>query len=84
MWTLHSENDYDFQAEKMAVNSLASLSLYALSYESRDEADQYGVLYSGLGSCHKRFGYTLKGAPQSRVTAGTRSSSPLLNEKEVS
>ena len=65
----------------MAVNSTASLTLHALSYESRDEADQYGVLYSGLSSCHKRFVYELKGAPQSR--GAPTASSPIINEREV-
>ena len=33
------------------MNSLGAVSLHALSYDHRDEADQYGVLYSGLHSC---------------------------------
>ena len=35
----------------MSVNSLGAVALHALSYDHRDEADQYGVLYSGLNSC---------------------------------
>ena len=46
-----SENDFETHEEKMSVNSLGAVSLHALSYDHRDEADQYGVLYSGLNSC---------------------------------
>ena len=48
---LQSENDFETHEEKMSVNSLGAVTLYALSYDHRDEADQYGVLYSGLNSC---------------------------------
>ena len=54
---LQSENDFETHEEKMSVNSLGAVTLYALSYDHRDEADQYGVLYSGLNSCQVS-GYT--------------------------
>eukprot|EP00095_Tigriopus_kingsejongensis_P000853 maker-scaffold1106_size62344-snap-gene-0.11 protein:Tk00853 transcript:maker-scaffold1106_size62344-snap-gene-0.11-mRNA-1 annotation:"protein elys" len=62
VWTMQSENDYDLLSEKMAVNSIASISLHALSYENRDDGDQFGILYTGLTSCTLRFGYNLIGA----------------------
>ena len=48
---MQSENDFETHEEKLSVNSLGAVSLHALSYDHRDEADQYGVLYSGLHSC---------------------------------
>ncbi|CAB4069512.1 unnamed protein product [Lepeophtheirus salmonis] len=42
----------------------ATVDLYALCYESKDEVDQYGVLYSGLTSCSKKFSFKLTGDPE--------------------
>jgi hypothetical protein len=63
LWAMQSENDFDLQVEKMRVTSLGAVTLYALGYDHRDEADQYGVLYSGLTSCQPRFAHTLLGDP---------------------
>ena len=60
LWTMQSEFDFDTDAEKMSLRSMASISLYALSYEQRDEGDQYGVLYENLTACQKRFRHFLK------------------------
>ncbi|TRY74821.1 hypothetical protein TCAL_05664 [Tigriopus californicus] len=61
IWTMQSENDYDLLSEKLAVNSVSSIALHALSYENRDDGEQYGVLYTGLTSCTPRFEYRLSG-----------------------
>jgi hypothetical protein len=63
LWAMQSENDFDLQVEKMRVTSFGAVTLYALGYDHRDEADQYGVLYSGLTSCQPRFAHTLLGDP---------------------
>ncbi|QQP38073.1 AT hook containing transcription factor 1, partial [Caligus rogercresseyi] len=64
LWVMWSQNDIDTEEDKKALNTFASIELYALNYENKDEVDQYGVLYSGLTSCSKSFGFTLSGDPE--------------------
>ena len=73
VWTAHSETDLDLNRERLSVSGPpASLSLYALSYEERIDADDVEaaimsctdvvlarVLYSKLTSCTLRFEHTL-------------------------
>ena len=63
LWTMQSEDDFETHEEKMSVSSLGAVTLHALSYDHRDEADQYGVLYSGLASCQARFAHTMLADP---------------------
>ncbi len=63
LWAARSETDFDTAAERLSVRGApAALSLAALSYEARDDHEQYGVLYSGLRSCSVRFEHSLGSA----------------------
>jgi len=60
---VRSEADFDSVEEKVErLKSKATLSLYALAYQSRDEF--YGNFYSGLTSCSLRFDHTMDGDPR--------------------
>lgn len=54
VWAIRGENDLDSREEKEGIRNNATLSLYALSYNSKDDSDA-GVLYSGLTACHHRY-----------------------------
>uniref|UniRef100_A0A0K2TSW4 AT hook containing transcription factor 1 [Strongylocentrotus purpuratus] n=2 Tax=Lepeophtheirus salmonis TaxID=72036 RepID=A0A0K2TSW4_LEPSM len=64
LWVMRSQNDIDTEDDKKALSTFATVDLYALCYESKDEVDQYGVLYSGLTSCSKKFSFKLTGDPE--------------------
>jgi hypothetical protein len=49
-------------SERLSVNSPATLTLHALTYESKDEHEQWGVLYAGLRACRARFVHQLGAA----------------------
>jgi hypothetical protein len=66
IWVARGENDFDTVDEKSeSLKSKATLSLYALSYKTRDDGGElYGTLYTGLTSGTLRFDHTLLGDPQ--------------------
>ena len=66
IWTVKCDSDWDTEHEKKSdLSSKATISLFALAYESRDDGgDQYGVLYSGLTQCNRSFQHVLEADPQ--------------------
>lgn len=66
VWVTRGENDFDtLQEKRESLKTMATLSLYALSYKNRDDGgDLYGTLYTGLTSCNLRFDHTVIGDPQ--------------------
>ena len=66
VWVVRSEADFDSVEEKTSnLKSTATVSLYALAFQNRDEF--YGNVYSGLTSCSLRFDHTLVGDPQTNT-----------------
>ena len=58
IWAIRGENDLDSREEKEDLSNNATLSLYALAFQNRDDSDS-GVLYTGLTACHQRFQHSL-------------------------
>ena len=60
VWVLRGDNDLDSEEEKEVVCNFASIHLFALAFQNKDE-NYSGVLYSGLMSCQQRFHHRLDG-----------------------
>ncbi len=70
LWSVSSETDYDSLSERFSVEQPAVLTLNSLSYESKDDHEEYGVLYSTLRGCEPRFRHQL-GTEQLQVREQT-------------
>jgi hypothetical protein len=58
IWAVRGESDLDTSEEKQGLSTKASMSLFALAFQNKDDNDA-GVLYSGLTACHQRFEYEM-------------------------
>ena len=54
VWAIRGENDLDSREEKDCLKNNATITLYALAFQNRDDCDA-GVLYTGLTACHQRY-----------------------------
>jgi len=60
LWTCKCETYFESVTERASsVDSKCQLELHSLSYDSKDEDEQFGVFYSGLRDCRRRFSHHL-------------------------